>query len=1059
MKIIFKTRCLILLSLALASFVSNAQGTETLVRGKVFDGTTNEPLMGATIVAKNESTGSIAGTVTGMDGSFSLRELPIGGAYIFEVSYIGYSTIQYKGYQLKQGTNIDLGNVMLSQGEQLDEVVVLGRENNFTSRVDAGAALSISRQVLDLIPTASRDFKDLANFSPQASIPINNERYGISLAGVKSTSVGYTIDGANARRGVFGGTSTDAAFIISQEAVEEFRVETNNYNVVGPRNGGGAIKAITKRGTNDFSTSAWSYYTGNSLSQDEDFRGNQIGGEAGNSFDNWQAGFRVSGPIIKDKLTYFALYDRYAQNAPDGTSLLNYDLFTAQEQQGIEQSDVERLLNLLEDNSVIEDGSLAAQTGTFQKNDVTQNFFLRMDWDIDKVHKLTGRFSYLDFVGTYNAANVFVSHMIADRRFGWANKSFKGLLNLKSYFENGSFNDFKLNISTDNRFLTIPGEHFPSVSVGIGESGVAFGSPWWGGEEIYSTQYQLINDFNFTTDNGWNVTLGTDNIIHRSREFYPHFTASVIAYDNLDDLENDVSSSWTRLVPADGQPARRYYQYPLLEVSLYAQFSKYLTDDLKLDAGLRWDGYSISEKSQENPALDPLGIQTAQGISDFNNVQPRFNLTWDVNGENKDILKLGAGAFSSEPTTHAYTFALRGNGLDYRQITIDGNSSAAAQQLVGGSWKRRLSEQPSADQLDAAGANIFDVPTDIVTVADDFQTPMTWKANFTYLHNFNDWFSASISGYYANTIKQSYFEDINKTVRLDGSGAPELAADGRMQYVNSNPDFGSVLVFKNADWSATYLGLTAEATFRHKGGVLNLSYTTGDQKGESFYGAGSAWLQGQGIGRSYEDYSSQVGDWSSGYVINNKFVAILSSPSFHGFTVSGSLTTGQYERFSVVTGNDVNGIANEGGGDGRVRAGDLAFIFDPDDPNTPTDIAQDMQTLLANTSSEYRDALLENMGDFADQNTGRQPWQTITNLSVTKRFEFENVNISARMDVFNPQNLLSSDSGYNEVITNLNLYNIDGAGNIAINPNAGTKVNVFNPEALSRIQLGLKVQF
>ncbi|MFV0247902.1 MAG: carboxypeptidase regulatory-like domain-containing protein, partial [Tenacibaculum sp.] len=216
---IYLISCFVLLFL-LGNKNIYAQGTETVVRGKVIDQTTNKPLSEVNIIAKDESTGSIVGTTTNLDGTFLIKELPVGGPYVFEISLIGFSDRKFKGQQLAQGTTIDLGNIILSESKALNEVTVIGTKANFTDRKEAGSVLAISRRILDLIPTPSRDFKDLANFSPQASIPINKERYGISIAGVKSTSVGYTIDGVNARRGVFGGTSTDAAFIISQEAVE-----------------------------------------------------------------------------------------------------------------------------------------------------------------------------------------------------------------------------------------------------------------------------------------------------------------------------------------------------------------------------------------------------------------------------------------------------------------------------------------------------------------------------------------------------------------------------------------------------------------------------------------------------------------------------------------------------------------------------------------------------------------------------------------------------------------------------------------------------------------------
>ena len=210
-----------------------------------------------------------AGAITDFNGKFTIRDLQLGGPYTVTVSFVGYKTIVQKGYQLGLGDKLKL-NFNMSKGEEiLDEVVITASSSDgFSKRENLGSAVSITGKTLEKIPTTSRNYEDLANLSPLSTPRLGlNEgsaHGGISVAGSNGGGTGFTLDGVNNRRSVFGGTADGPAFTISMEAIREFEIVTNSYDVSGPRSSGGAIKAVTRSGSNNWGGAAWSYGSGGS---------------------------------------------------------------------------------------------------------------------------------------------------------------------------------------------------------------------------------------------------------------------------------------------------------------------------------------------------------------------------------------------------------------------------------------------------------------------------------------------------------------------------------------------------------------------------------------------------------------------------------------------------------------------------------------------------------------------------------------------------------------------------------------------------------------------------
>lgn len=137
-----RLRLILTMLLVLAAVGVNAQVTTAAMAGKVTDAS-NEPIIGATIQAIHEPSGSRYGTVTNVDGRYSIQGMRTGGPYRVTVSYIGYQTVIYKDITLQLGEIYNLNVEMTESTELLSEVVVTGTKTKFSAE-KTGATTNIS---------------------------------------------------------------------------------------------------------------------------------------------------------------------------------------------------------------------------------------------------------------------------------------------------------------------------------------------------------------------------------------------------------------------------------------------------------------------------------------------------------------------------------------------------------------------------------------------------------------------------------------------------------------------------------------------------------------------------------------------------------------------------------------------------------------------------------------------------------------------------------------------------------------------------------------------------
>lgn len=282
----------------------SAQVTTASLSGKVAD-EDKEAIIGATVQAVHEPSGTMYGAITNVDGRYTIQGMRAGGPYTVSISYVGYQTNVFKDVTLQLGEVYNLDAKMSESAELLQEVVVTAQKTKFSTE-KTGATTNISNAQIVNMPSVSRSITDYSRLSAYGG-------NGMSFAGSDGRTANFTIDGANFNNN-FGLSSNlpGGGNPVSIEAIDEIQVVISPFDVRQTNFIGGGINAITKSGTNTYKGSAYIYH------RNENMRGDAIDREAiAGAREKDQSttyGFTIGGPIIKNKLFFFA--NGELQNTP-----------------------------------------------------------------------------------------------------------------------------------------------------------------------------------------------------------------------------------------------------------------------------------------------------------------------------------------------------------------------------------------------------------------------------------------------------------------------------------------------------------------------------------------------------------------------------------------------------------------------------------------------------------------------------------------------------------------------------------------------------------------------
>ncbi len=272
---------------------------------------------GVTVTAINTGTTQATEAVTDDAGNYTIRNL-VPGIYDVTAVLQGFRELRQRGLNITAG-NIIRADIALQLG-QLSETVNVVAESTLlqTEKADLNTEIS-SKAVTNMPLNQFRNYQSLLNLVPGAT-PTQFQNAEIDTpARSLRTWVNGVQPNANTTR-VDGAVSVNvwlphhAMYIQSAESIDTVNVATNNFDADTGMAAGAAQSVITKSGTNDIRGSAflfWNTDSFNSITYDKDYFG-----QPKNQEDTYTFGGTVGGPILKNKLFYFASWERFDTTRP-----------------------------------------------------------------------------------------------------------------------------------------------------------------------------------------------------------------------------------------------------------------------------------------------------------------------------------------------------------------------------------------------------------------------------------------------------------------------------------------------------------------------------------------------------------------------------------------------------------------------------------------------------------------------------------------------------------------------------------------------------------------------
>src|SRR5258706_14594244 len=389
MKLNIYSKVFLGIAFLLAVSATFAQQTTSAISGKISDST--EDLPGATVQILFTPTNTLYGVVTNHEGRYFLANLTPGGPYEITITFVGYKTKKYNDINLKLGETLKLDVVLQSDDKLLNEVAVLGVNEEATEKTGTGT--NVSREQIGALPTLSRSFSDFTRLTPQSS---NNSFAGTSFrynnitldGAINNDAIGFSpsLGGLSGTANQSGSSTRTNSF--SLDAIQEVQVQTAPFDVTLGNFTGGSINAVSRSGTNTLAGSVYGF--GRNAAITGKYKGDdKIGnGSINKSYYDYQTGFRVGLPLIKDKLFWFTNEEITRSQIPVffPAGAPNYFMTDAIAQQ---------IINKLETLPVSQynpaGGYDPGTTGDYNIYSKSRKFFNRIDWNISKTHQLALR--------------------------------------------------------------------------------------------------------------------------------------------------------------------------------------------------------------------------------------------------------------------------------------------------------------------------------------------------------------------------------------------------------------------------------------------------------------------------------------------------------------------------------------------------------------------------------------------------------------------------------------------------------------------------------------------
>jgi hypothetical protein len=306
------------LLLTATGLLAQATGTTTAdLRGLVVD-ETGSALPGASITVTNQENGFSRQATSDAGGSFAIRLLPP-GLYRVSASLPGLRAADAPNVRLSVGATTTLE--LHLEPSDVEEAVLVTAQTALIDRSSTELSKTVGEAKIRNLPINQRNVLEFALTTPGVTVGRGPQvgafpTSGLSINGQSPRYNNILVDGLDNNDSVVGSVRST----ISQEAVREYQVIQSSYPAEYGRAAGGIINVVTRSGSNAWHGSAFAFFRDESLSADNFLSGTRT------PFQQTQYGASLSGPILRDRLFFFAVAERLTVADANVVTISNADV-------------------------------------------------------------------------------------------------------------------------------------------------------------------------------------------------------------------------------------------------------------------------------------------------------------------------------------------------------------------------------------------------------------------------------------------------------------------------------------------------------------------------------------------------------------------------------------------------------------------------------------------------------------------------------------------------------------------------------------------------------------
>ncbi len=1054
------------LALCLAILSPNtitAQITTAGISGEVTAG--NEEAIGATVTAKHVPSGTVYRAITNIDGHYTISGMRAGGPYEVEISYIGFQTGLFTDVELKLGEISVIDAQLHEAGELLQEVMVIGRQNNTMRSDRSGAVANLNAEAMSVVPTIGRSMTDIMKMMPQSGAN------GLSVGGGNFRQSNVTIDGASFNN-AFGLDETllpGGGTPISLDALDQMTISVTPYDVRQSGFVGGGVNAVTRSGTNQFRGSVYTYITSSSL------KGSRVGNTSLPITDgrNDTYGMTFGGPILKDKLFFFVNAE-IEDNKTAGPMARAGDGGTS-----FSSTSRRPMLRELEGLSDYLRNTYGLETGPWQDYSVktpAYRILARLDWNINDNHRFNIRFTKSN---RKNSNPATISRTIGSSQ---ETAIYNGSRNNYGSNTNYGMSSFSSRYYSEFRFTTLAAElnstfgqwhntlrgtysfqdqprsneygiNTPVIEVVMSDGQSPAHYPTWAlTGDLYSYGNVAQTKTTVITDEA-NVTFGKHNLFagiqyehNYASNGYAQAAAGYYAYEATP--QQVANGQWADIFNAPPRLFGITYgnnadhsmftaEMKTNQWSFYLQDNIALSDRFRLSAGVRLELPSYpslqNNFNQEYYDLDFGGshFRTDNVPSASLSFSPRVGFNWDILGDRRFILRGGTGVFVGRlPFVWLVSSVLNSGMGQTSYVATDSNGKARP--------TFTMSQQDMLQQINAQSAT--SVPSGPTIMSNDLRMPKTWKSSLSFDARLPYDIDFTVEGIYQRDLNPVVVS--NKDIYWDGTSTIDLGHGDVRRKMSYYDAYHSAYVLENVGSGAYYASLSFQLRKKFDFG-LNLSAGYTISRGKSYSeGIGSQ------VSSAYSNYRHSihgVNDNEAGYSMyvapsrlllaasyqlkGSKHSASTFSLVYDGYQY-GYLSGYAYSRYSYVFNSNVNSDA--------LAPGNLIFVPASREELNSWDFADNGtvngQTYTADMQRddfwayiEQDDYLSSRKGQYAERGGAKMPWHHQLDFKFLHELSFDwgktKHTLQLGLDILNLPNFLCKDWGLYQQVTSNALLN------------------------------------